>query len=110
MFQDSTPPLFRGIGTTVILVATVISFSMARHPGGSPLAYPGRPGPGAAMTPRVAELEREVAELRREAADDHLVEEVIGNPWFEVLGFIGTGFIGASFYLEWWMRRGRARV
>jgi hypothetical protein len=109
MFQDSTPPLFRGIGTTVILVATVISFAMARHPA-SPLPVPGRSGMTSGVTPRVAELEREVDALRREVADDHFVEEVFGNPWFEILGFIGTGFIGASFYIEWGLRRRKARV
>lgn len=111
--NEALPPLLRGLGTTVILVATVVSLATARinqRPTASvrlPLARtaaaaapkPARPAP---LDPDVA---REIAALRQEVADDSVLEEVFENPWFEMCGIVGTAVITSSFFLEWSIRR-----
>lgn len=108
------PPLLRGVGTSVILFATVLSFAAAREDpraglGGRPPAS--RPAATAATQPSPSawppEIAGEIAELRREIADDSVLEEVVENPWFEVGGFAGTACIAASFFVEHALRRRR---
>jgi hypothetical protein len=94
MLHDSTPPLLRGLGTTLILLATILSFFIARQEmkAGDPAG--GRVTAAAAAAPAAAQPD-----------DDSVIEEVFSNPWFEALSYLGTGLIGSSFYLEWFLRR-----
>jgi hypothetical protein len=111
--DESMPPFVRGVGTTVILVATIVSLATARHPGTPPAALRlplARPTPAAVPKPANApvldsDIARELAALRGEVADDSLLEEVFENPWFEISGILGTTLIAASFFLEWSIRR-----
>lgn len=111
--NEALPPLLRGLGTTVILVATVVSLVTARgnqRPPTSlrlPLARPAAAASsqGAPPATRDLDLAREIAALRQEVADDSVLEEVFENPWFELCGIVGTAVITSSFFLEWSIRR-----
>jgi hypothetical protein len=111
--NEALPPLLRGLGTTVILVATVVSLATARgqqRPPTSlrlPLARPAAapPAQGGHTAPSDLDLAREIAALRQEVADDSVLEEVFENPWFELCGIVGTTVITSSFFLEWSIRR-----
>jgi hypothetical protein len=111
--NEALPPLLRGLGTTVILVATVVSLATARgnqRPPTSlrlPLARPAAAASsqGAPPATRDLDLAREIAALRQEVADDSVLEEVFENPWFELCGIVGTAVITSSFFLEWSIRR-----
>lgn len=92
MPQDSTPPLLRGLGTTLILLATIFSFIIARQEikaGDLARLRPAAVAPAGAV----------------QADDDSVIEEVLSNPWIEGLSYLGTGLIASSFYLEWFLRR-----
>jgi hypothetical protein len=109
--NESVPPLLRGIGTVILLLATVLSAATARGHGrhaSSILPTPAKPPvtsaapAGPALSP---ELARELAEIRREIAEDSMLEEVFENPWFEACGYAGTACIASSFFVEWAIRR-----
>jgi hypothetical protein len=91
MLHDSTPPLLRGLGTTIILIATILSFIIARQEI--------KAGDLARLKPAAA------AVATGQADDDSVIEEVLSNPWIEGLSYLGTGLIASSFYLEWFQRR-----
>lgn len=101
------PPLLRGIGTTIILVGTIIAFLTVR-PG--PEGYSGRlmvrPQPpfltraGATTNPPVANKAQATA-----AGNEEIAQEVFGNPYFEWMGFIGTAVIASSFFVESLVKR-----
>lgn len=111
--NEALPPLLRGLGTTVILVATVVSLATARgnqRPPASlrlPLARPAPTPPREAAHSAAPDMDvaREIAALRQEVADDSVLEEVFENPWFELCGIVGTAVITSSFFLEWSIRR-----
>ncbi|HEY0966076.1 MAG TPA: hypothetical protein VGD88_01690 [Opitutaceae bacterium] len=92
MLQDSTPPLLRGLGTTVILCATILTFIIAREEMREDAVPAARPA--AVVSADVDETD-----------EDTVIEEVLSNPWIEGLSYGGTALISASFYLEWLVRR-----
>jgi len=106
--NDALPPLLRGIGTTLVLTATVVAFVIARH--GADVKMSASPPLAASNLPRDAQAElnsltAEVRELRHEVEHENVVEEVLENRWFEWLGFTGTAIIASSFYSEFLIRR-----
>jgi len=112
MTLDFLPPLLRGIGTTVILIAALISFAMARQ--STELQRKEREQKAATVSaPAASELARlseEVEELRLETEEDTLVEKVFENRWFEWVGFVGTAVIAGSFYLESFLKRPQRKI
>jgi hypothetical protein len=50
-------------------------------------------------------LANEVDEMRHEIQDSGVIDDVFKNPWFEILGFLGTAVIASSFYAEWMVRK-----
>lgn len=81
--HESTPPLLRAIGTTVILVATLVGAIQAR-------------------------MELKAAHAAQQAAqEESIVDDVVLNPWFEFLGMAGTGIVAMSFYADWLSKRGK---
>lgn len=105
MTREALPPLLRGIGTTLILIAALVAFSVThRHAerqkedARASSGGPSRPVPG------IGELTREIADLRAEVEEDSAVQEALENPWFEWLGFLGTATIASSFFAESYMR------
>ena len=101
MTLDFLPPLLRGIGTTIILIAALISFSVARQ--STDQQRKEREEAASISAPASSELARlseEVEDLRLETEEDTIVEKVFENRWFEWLGFVGTAIIASSFYVE----------
>ena len=107
--KDSLPPLLRGIGTAVMLTATVIAFYIAHQDDQSPrtLASPTQIISEKAGGDALAALASEIQELREEVAEDDVVEKVLENVWFECLGFAGTAIFAASFFVEAYVRRSK---
>jgi hypothetical protein len=102
--HESIPPLLRGIGSTIILLAAIIGASHTK-----PSFNAIKPAPSAEIHQKeseaVEELTREVAELREAAQEENVVNEVLANPWFEGLGTLGSAIIAASFYADWLSKR-----
>jgi hypothetical protein len=92
--KGSFPPLLRGIGTVVILMAAVIAFCIARRHDQAHLALvsanQSTTGKGGGNSPA--------------SSQDSVVEEVLENDWVEWLGFTGTAIFGASFFVEAYVR------
>ena len=110
MNRNSWPPLLRGIGMTIVLLAAVISVMTARQGRITREATLAKAEANAAAPPvaadrNLAELRAEVHELREEVSEETMAEQVIGNPWFDWLGFLGTAVMSSSFYAEWYLRK-----
>ena len=79
--HESLPPLLRGSGTTIILVATIVGAVQAR-------------------------LELKATSANK-AQEESIVDDVVLNPWFEFLGMAGTGIVAVSFYADWLSKRSK---
>jgi hypothetical protein len=92
--KDSFPPLLRGIGTVVILMAAVIAFCIARRHDQAPrtLVSPNQSTTGNSRgnSPATSQV--------------GVVEVVLENDWVEWLGFTGTAIFAASFFVEAYVR------
>lgn len=108
------PPLLRGLGTLVLLV-TSMAVGLAeyrqaaeaqalRDQARQRLAAVAAEGEG---NGRVASLAEEVRQLRLQVQESDLAGQVFENPWFQVLGALGTLLISASFFVEAAQRRPR---
>ena len=89
---------------TILLIATVIAFVIARQDADKRHA---RRRAMEAQRNAAADLQSlgsEIRDLREEVEQENIVEEVLENRWFELLGFIGTGVFAGSFYTESYMR------
>jgi hypothetical protein len=96
----------RGIGLSLVLTAAIIAYCIARQGDASrPVTAMQNPSSPADVFSDSA-LVAEVRELRAELEDD-VVEEVLEDPWFEVIGLTGTAFMAASFFVEAAIRRKR---
>lgn len=114
--HESIPPLLRAIGTTVILVATLVGAIQARmelkaaHAAQQAAKQSGGTTAGAANadhSPALDALAKEVGELHQAAQEESIVDDVVLNPWFEFLGMAGTGIVAMSFYADWLSKRGK---
>jgi hypothetical protein len=105
--KNSFPPLPRGIGTLLVLIAAVVAFCISREHDRNRDAGPsGNRSVAAKVTgEEVAALASEVRELRAEAEQESVVEEVVDNGWFDCIAFAGTVVIAASFFAEAYVRR-----
>ena len=104
--RDSLPPLLRGIGMLVMLMAAVIAFCIARqHEQSQRLAQrPSQIANARRGGDPPASSVSETHEAAADAAQDSVVEEVVENVWFECLGFAGTAIFAASFFVEAYVR------
>ena len=117
--HDSLPPLLRALGTTVILVAALVTALLTYADREAQRARPQasvqeRTSANAAKADQnsaeLNALTREVAGLRSSLQDDEsLVEKVLTNPWFDLFGVLGTALIVSSFYVEFLIRLRRPR-
>lgn len=90
------PPLLRGIGTTIVLVGTIIAFLQGnRNPAANPQTA------NRQFAERMGTITNAPATSANEATNDEedetVADEVLGNRYFEWLGFIGTAIIAGSF-------------
>lgn len=112
MNQNYLPPLLRGIGTTIVLVATVFSVIVARDnlraEQGKRDAVRAKAGADVKTRPvgtwNPAEFMAKFQELQSEE-DDSVIDEVMDNPWFNYAGFLGMTTIASSFFMEAFQRR-----
>ena len=109
MALDSLGPLLRGVGSTIILIGAIIGFWIARHNLRAERARQQAVHLSSASTMKMSTLPRRgsLPETSSDAVpqSDSLAEEVIENPWFELLGLAGTAVMSSSFYVEWAARR-----
>jgi hypothetical protein len=113
MNRNFLPPLLRGIGTTILLLATLFGVIAARQAvqadqikqaalhAKAEAAAKAQP----AETRALAELMAETQELRSELEEKSVVEEVINNRWFDWASLLGTAVIASSFYTESLLQR-----
>jgi hypothetical protein len=116
--HESLGPLLRGIGLTIILIGTIAGAVQARKHAGAwqtlhqtAASEGGHKTSAAAAAPRENSLEtltQEIEELRETVQEDTMVEDVLTNPWFDVLGIAGSSIAAASFYAEWYCKRPKA--
>jgi alcohol dehydrogenase class IV len=105
--KNSFPPLLRGIGVAVMLMAAVTAFCIGRQHNQLQFARLNsyQSASGKKSGDSVAALVSEVQKLRAEVEQESLVEEVLENAWFEWLGFAGSAIFAASFFAEAYLRR-----
>src|ERR1700741_5071517 len=104
MNRESLPPLLRGVGTTMFLVAAIVAIVLARRDIANTAAqreaahqrtgnqYQGANGLGA--------IADQIQELQTELEARNLAEEVLESPWVEMMSIVGTAFLATSFYAE----------
>jgi hypothetical protein len=110
--HDYLPPLLRGIGTTLILIGTVVAFVSVRRDveqhtsnrRASALTSTLRGSP----QPTLDLLATDLQQVRSEMREESVAEEVFENRWFESLGLLGAGIASATFYIESLMRRSKS--
>ena len=104
MTRESLAPLLRGIGSSIILVGAIIGYVAARQEmhvarthrqDVSHAAARGKDAPGSSNN----------EEGENRVGDESVAERFVENPWFELLGFLGTGVVSSSFYVEYLSRR-----
>jgi hypothetical protein len=107
MARASIPPLLRGIGTTIVLCAGIVSFIIAHTDINDKRASQQYEVSVRmiAAEPQLNRLATEVDEMRHEIQENGIIDDVFKNPWFEILGFLGTAVIASSFYSEWMIRK-----
>ena len=109
--DESLPSLLKGIGLTIVALATLIGVIQAKQTSATHNKKPTaratvqQAAIDPAQEPSLVELTREVAGLRAKLDEETTVEEVLVNPWFETLSLCGTGIFACSFYLEWMIKR-----
>ena len=106
--KSSFPPLLRGIGSVIILVAAVIAFCIADQHDQPQRARPiaNQTIAGQGSTDSAAVLASEVHELRAMVEQESAFEDVMTNVWFEWISFAGAAVVAASFFAEAYIRRG----
>lgn len=99
--SESTPPLLRGIGTVLVLIAAIVAIRIANVQDASVSLLP----------PGVKHIEGDASAQIREPhtdGEEDLVEEVLENRWFSWISVVGTAVIAASFFAESYLRWKRA--
>lgn len=108
--QPHLPPLLRGLGTLLLLVTSLaVGVSEYRQAAEAPAARDQAwQRLGAAAGEGGATLAGEVRLLRLQMQESDLAGQVFENPWFQLLGALGTLLISASFFVEAAQRRPQA--
>lgn len=112
--HEHLPPLLRGIGFGLVLLASVLAGTVEhRRAEVARAKYAQLHAQAAAVDVAAGSgaeaIARELRLLRLQLADDDLLDNVIGNRWFQVLGALGSALVAASFLLEAGIRWPRAR-
>ncbi|MFT3762604.1 MAG: hypothetical protein QM761_08345 [Pseudoxanthomonas sp.] len=109
--RDHLPPLLRGIGFLLILLTSLVVGMSEYHANAEARERTGqakaRIDAEAATAPesRPADaVAREIRLLRLQLREDDLADKVFENPWFQLLGALGSGLVAVSFLLEAWAK------
>jgi hypothetical protein len=103
MNRESLPPLLRGVGSTMILLATITAIVTARRDIQNTQVNRAARERAATEHPVATGLEAltgEIRDLKSELEERSATEEVLESSWVEMLGIVGTAFIACSFYAE----------
>jgi hypothetical protein len=105
--KPTIPPLLRGIGTLLVLIAALIAFCIARNHDQSrdPRLSRSRNASNRGNEDLPVALASEVRDARPEVEQETVVHDVLDNRWFDWVGFAGTAVIAASFFAEAYLRR-----
>ena len=105
----SLGPLLRGVGSTIMLIAAIVGFCIARHnlrvEGFRQQAVHQSTASSKSSTLPGAASISETVEGSAAEPQHSLAEEVIENPWFELFGLAGAAVVSSSFYVEWAAKR-----
>jgi hypothetical protein len=105
MNYEALAPLLRGVGTSLILAGTVIGYVAAHQEINAARLR----GQGQVAAPASGKEPSEVTAASKNSSggtnDESMAEEVVENPWFELLGLLGAATVSASFYVEYLARR-----
>ncbi len=110
--HPALPPLLRGLGTSLLVFASLlVGFSEYRQGKAARAALETlrerlheQALPDAGVT-GIDALTRELTLLRLQLSESSLAGEVFANPWFQLLGALGTLMVAASFFVEAFQRR-----
>lgn len=113
--HPALPPLLRGLGTLLLVLASVlVGFAEYRQGAAAQVALERahdrieRQASAAIAGDGVQALTREISLLRMQLAETDLAGQVFANPWFQLLGALGTLLVAASFFVEAAHRRAAA--
>ena len=105
------PPLLRGLGTSVLVFASLLvgaseyrQAKLARDVLERARERLHEQAVSATSGEGLEALTRELTMLRLQLSESSLAGEVLANPWFQVLGAIGTLMVAASFFVEAYQR------
>lgn len=120
--QDHVPPLLRGIGFLLVLLASLAVGVMEHRADIEAKARMANAKTQvdamAAVSPerrQADSIATEIRLLRLQLQQEDFADKVFGNPWFQFLGALGTALVALSFFYEArakWPRRpspGRAQ-
>lgn len=103
----AVPPLLRGVGTSVLVFASLLVGVSEYRQGRAArealeLVRGGlqQQAQSATSGEGLDALTRELTLLRLQLSESSLAGEVFANPWFQVLGALGTLLVAASFFVE----------
>lgn len=105
--QDHVPPLLRGIGFLLILLASLAAGAMERRAEAEAkarMAHAKAQVDAMAAAPpesRPADsIATEIRLLRLQLQQEDFADKILENPWFQFLGALGTALIALSFFYE----------
>lgn len=115
--QDHLPPLLRGLGFLLILLTSLV-VGVSEHRQDAQVrarlaqahARVEAEAAAALAGGRIDALTREVRLLRLQLQEDDLADKVFENPWFQLLGSLGTALLAVSFFIEARAKRPRRRA
>ena len=115
MNRNWLPPLLRGIGTLILLFATLFAVITARKDAAGEII---KLQAGANRAKLITdtngqtlelhtlyELMAETDDLRSELEEKSVIEDVIANRWFDWASLLGSAIIASSFFTEAFLRR-----
>lgn len=119
--QDHVPPLLRGIGFLLVLLASLAVGVMEHRADAEAKARmahaKAQVDAMAAASPESGQADSiatEIRLLRLQLQQEDFADKVFENPWFQFLGAIGTALVALSFLYEarakWPRRPGSGRA
>ena len=109
--KDHVPPLLRGIGFALILLASVVvgvgeyrANAGQRDRAAQVRARMDAQAAASREDGRADAIAAEIRMLRQQLQDEDLADKVFENPWFQLIGVLGTGLVAVSFLYEAWAK------
>ena len=108
MTSEALAPLLRGVGSSLLLAGALIGYVVA-HQNAHGARPHGQSQDGAGLSGKgSSEVTVGSQSGPGGMSDESVAEQVVENPWFELLGFVGAAAVSSSFYVEYLARRKRS--